>query len=79
MDLKNIGIIVCNPTRRMQILPPEESKVEPYNPTKFERFISTIRGILDSDFMFNVKIIFLRTLEITAFVLAYYFMNGGRL
>lgn len=79
MDLKNIGIIVCNPTRRMQILPPEELKVEHHNPTKFEKVMSTIMDIWDSDFMLNVKIIFLRALEITAFVLAYYFMNGGRL
>lgn len=79
MDLLNIGTVIYNPTRCMQMLPPEELKVEPYNPTKFEKVMSTIMDIWDSDFMLNVKIIFLRALEITAFVLAYYFMNGGRL
>lgn len=79
MNLNNIGIVVKDPTRCMQILLPEELKVEPHNPTKFERIISTISSIWDSDFMFNVKIVFLRSLEITAFVLAYYFMNGGSL
>ena len=79
MDLLNIGTVIYDPTKCMQILPPEELKVKPRNPTKFEKVMSTIIGIWDSDFMFNVKIIFLRALEITAFVLAYYFMNGGRL
>lgn len=79
MNLNNIGTVAYNPTRCIQILPPEELKVEPHNPTKFEKVMSTIIGIWDSDFMLNVKIIFLRALEITAFVLAYYFMNGGRL
>lgn len=79
MNLNNIGTVVYNPTRCIQILSPEELKVEPHKPTKFEKVMSIISGIWDSDFMFNVKIIFLRALEITAFVLVYYFMNGGRL
>lgn len=79
MDLLNIGTVIYDPTRCMQMLPPEELKVEPYNPTKFEKVMSIISSIWDSDFMLNVKIIFLRALEITVFVLAYYFMNGGRL
>lgn len=79
MNLNNIGTVIYNPTRCIQILPLEELKVEPYNPTKFEKIISVIRAIWDSDFMFYVKIGIARALQVGAFVLGYYIMNGGRL
>lgn len=77
--LNSIGTVVPNPYRNLSITP-SVIPVEPSRELKwYEKVFNALYWFWDSDFMFYIKVGFLKLLQVTCIVLAFYFMNGGRL
>lgn len=74
-----IGNIIYDPTR-LSTLTPKTFSVEPKKEPKwYQKIWRSFRGFLNSDFVFYTTIVLLRIVEVSLFVLAFYFLQGGRL
>ena len=77
--ISKFGNIINDPTRRIT-LKPETFSVEPTKEPKwYQKIWSSFRRFLESDFVFYTTIALVRVVEVSLFVLAFYFMQGGRL
>lgn len=77
--ISKIGNIIYDPTR-LSTLTPETISVEPTKEPKwYQKAWRSFRGFLESNFVFYATIALLRIVEVSLFVLAFYFLQGGRL
>lgn len=71
--------MIYDPTRTFSIKP-ATIEIEPTKEPKWHQKIwRSFLGFLESDFVFYTTIALLRIVEVSLFVLAFYFMQGGRL
>ena len=71
--------MIYDPTRII-FIKPTTVEIEPTKEPKwYQKIWSSFRGFLDSDFVFYTTIALVRIVEVSLFVLAFYFMQGGRL
>lgn len=71
--------MIYDPTRTF-FLKPETIEVEPTKEPKwYQKIWRSFQRFLESDFVFYTTIALLRMVEVSLFVLAFYFLQGGRL
>lgn len=71
--------MIYDPTRTSSIKP-ATMEIEPTKEPKwYQKIWGRFRRFLNSDFVFYTTIALLRIVEVSLFILAFYFMQGGRL
>lgn len=72
--------MIYDPTRMIGLRPMtidvDKSKEELH---WYQRMWRNVHRFIESDFFFYTTIVFIRIVQISLFVLAFYFMKGGRL
>lgn len=79
MTTYKTNTMIYDPTRTSSIKP-AAIEIEPTKEEKwYQKIWSSFCGFLNSDFVFYTTIALLRIVEVSLFVLAFYFLQGGRL
>ena len=71
--------MIYDPTRTSSIKP-ATIEIEPKKEPKwYQKIWSSFQRFFESDFVFYTTIALVRVVEVSLFVLAFYFLQGGRL